>query len=157
MSGGVALRPATDADTDALRALYVDAIRTTGPEAYTPEQVATWTRGAEDAARFRAHLLGEWAVVAEGESGPLGFAALDGDRVSGLYVRGDAQRRGLGGRLLGAVVAEARRRGLQALRAEASVFSLGLFERWGFRVTEVERIVRGGVSFDRSLVMRELS
>ena len=156
MTDAAALRPATDADLDALRALYVDAIRTAGPEAYTPEQVATWTRGAESAARFRTHLLGEAAIVAEDAGGLLGFAALDGDRVCGLYVRGDAQRRGLGGRLLTAIVAEARARGVARLRAEASAFSVGLFARHGFRVTETDRVVRGGVTFDRYLVARDL-
>ena len=156
MSEAVALRPATDADLDALRALYVDAIETAGPEAYTPEQVATWTRGAENEARFRKHLLGEAAILAADADGVLGFAALDGDRVCGLYVRGDAQRRGLGDRLLTAIVAEARARGVARLRAEASAFSVDLFERHGFGLTETEQIVRGGVAFDRHLVARDL-
>lgn len=84
----------------------------------------TWARGAEDAARFRAHLVGEVSVVAGDATGALGFASLAGDRVSGLYVRGDAQRRGVGGTLLRALVAEAERRAVQTLRAEASAFSL---------------------------------
>ena len=153
MTDAAALRPATDADLATLRALYVETV---GPEACTAEQVATWTRGVERAERFRAHLLGEAAIVAEGADGVLGFAALDGDRVCGLYVRSDAQRRGLGDRLLTAIVAEARARGVARLRAEASAFSVGLFARHGFRVTETDRVVRGGVTFDRYLVARDL-
>ena len=156
MSARAWLRPATAADLDALRALFADAVRAAGPEAYTPEQVAVWARAADDAERFRTDLVGEHAVVAEDAGGVLGFANLDGDRVSALYTRGDAQRRGLGGRLLRAIVAEAERRGVRTLRAEANVFSLGLFERHAFRTVGRERVVRGGVAFERPLVTREL-
>lgn len=100
--------------------------------------------------------MGEWAVVAEDGAGLLGFGSLDGDCVSALYVRAGAQRRGLGDALLRAVVAEAERRAVGVLRAEASAFSLGLFERSGFAVTETEPIERAGVAFQRHLVARAL-
>ena len=154
-----ALRRATESDLDALRALFADAVRTTGPDAYSPEQVDLWAATAGTEAGFRRRLLGAWSVVAADAPGGrlLGFGALDGDRVSGLYVAGDAQRRGVGGALLAAVVAEARRRGVARLRAEASVFSLGLFRRHGFAVVGADRIERRGVVFERSLVELDLA
>ena len=47
-------------------------------------------------------------------------------------------------------------RGLKRLTTEASHFSRPLFARFGFRVTEVETVERGGVRIDRHRMALEI-
>ena len=51
--------------------------------------------------------------------------------------------------LLAAALAEAKRLGLTQLTTEASAFSYGLFLRYGFELTGLESVERGGVGFIR--------
>lgn len=153
----VTLRDAAPADAAALAAVFADAIRTAGPRHYTPEQVAAWSAVGADPAAFARRLLTGRTWVAEEGGAAVGFAVLcDDGRVGALYIRGDRQGRGIGRRLLEAVLGAARARGEARLYAEASAFSLPLFERVGFAVVGTERVERDGVWFERHLVERVL-
>jgi len=144
------LRPATEADLPALAALYDAAVRALGAAAYSPAQVDAWAGRGAAPETLRPVVLGAYTLVAEDATGPIGFAGLaDDGLVTMLYVRPDRMRRGVGGRLLGAILTEARRRGLPRLYTAASVFSRPVFERFGFRLDEVETVVLGGVPFER--------
>lgn len=147
------LRDATPADLPALAAIFEDAVRTAGPARYTPEQVEAW---AARSGMVAAH-VGRAArtIVAEVEGVPAGFVTLEpGGRIGMLYVRGDGQRRGLGGRLLAAAIDAADAAGLTRLRAEASAFSRPVFERAGFVVEGTRTVERGGVRFTQHLMAR---
>jgi len=151
----VTLRAGTEADAPALAALFAAAVRAAGPAHYTPEQVDAWAAAADDPRAFHARLLRHETLVAEDDTGPIGFAGLAPDgHVTALYVRPDRMRRGVGRALLGAVLARAAARGIGRLYAEASAFSLPLFERAGFTVERVEVVERGGVRFERHRVVR---
>lgn len=151
----VRLRAATAADVPTLAALYADAVRTTGPQAYTPEQVEAWRAAADEPFSFRLTVLNADVLVAEGASGIVGFCGLRADGyVSALYVRGDRQRQDVGAALLARLVAEAEVRRMARLFTEASAFSRGLFARHGFVLVEVERVERRGVPFDRYVMAR---
>ena len=70
-------------------------------------------------------------------------------RLARLAVSRKYQRKGYGGLLLAAALAEAKRLGLTQLTTEASAFSYGLFLRYGFELTGLESVERGGVGFIR--------
>ncbi|MDX1420412.1 MAG: GNAT family N-acetyltransferase [Rubricoccaceae bacterium] len=149
------LRAARPDDAPALAALFADAVRAAGPARYSPPQVEAWAAAADHPRALWHRLLRHDTFVAEDETGPIGFAGLAPDgHVTALYVRPDRMRRGVGSALLDAVLARAETLGLGRLYAEASLFSLPLFERAGFTRSHVERIERRGVRFERHHVVR---
>lgn len=152
------LREATDGDLHAFARVFADAIRHAGPDRYTPSQVDAWAASAADAEAFGRRLLAARTIVAEDASGLVGFVTFENDgHVEMLYVRGDRQRRGVGGRLLEAALAAARAAGATQARAAASAFSLPVFLRAGFEVEAAETVVRGNVRFERHRVTRRLA
>ncbi len=156
-AANVRLRPASSADVPGLAALFAESVRALGPSRYSAEQVEAWAAFAQETERFSAFILDAWTLVAEDDSGLLGFAGLGADgHVTSLYVAPAAARRGVGSRLLTALLEEAGRRGLPLLYTEASEFSRPLFGRHGFTVEEVERVERGGVLFLRYRMVRRL-
>lgn len=129
--------------------LFEQSVRRIGPQHYSPEQVEQWALGARHpgfVGQLREHH--GWVLEQSGE--PLGFVTLSQDgHLSLLYVSADHPRLGYGGLLLAAALAEAQRLGLKQLTTEASAFSYGLFLRYGFELTGLESVERGGVGFIR--------
>lgn len=72
------------------------------------------------------------ATVAIVDDRTVAFALLRGCHLTGLYVDPDMQRRGLGGRLLTALEANAAERGCKALVTYAAPDSVGFYQRLGF-------------------------
>ncbi len=150
------VRVATAADVPALAELYASSVRRLGPFAYTPNQVEAWARFADDAEAFRRYLLEPRTLVLEEHGAPVGFCGVDdAGHVASLYVRPERARGGLGSALLVAALDQAVARGVRRFHAEASVFSLPVFLRFGFTHVRTERATRDGVAFDRYLVRRD--
>ena len=78
------------------------------------------------------------------------------DRLSLLYCRGCASRRGHGNALLNRIEADALASGVWHLRTEASQFSRPLLERRGWCVEVPETILIGGVPFERYRMVKRL-
>lgn len=151
------LRPARASDAETLGFLFVDAIRTTGPEHYSNAQVRVWIASAADPGVYGRRVLQAQVTIAEDETGAVGFGALaDDGHVAALFVRGDRQRRGVGRALLAALVEQAHEGGVGRLYAEASVFSLPLFLQAGFVQMGTDVFERDGVEIGRALVRRDM-
>ena len=154
----VAIRPMAPGEEHALSRVYQDSVSGLGPAHYSPEQVAAWASFGDEREAFTDFVCVPWTVVAEDESGLIGFAGFEDDgHVPSLYVRHDRARRGVGSQLLEAVLREAESRGMDRLYAEASLFSKAVFERHGFVCERMEHSERRGVLFDRFLMARNLS
>jgi putative acetyltransferase len=97
-----------------------------------------------------------YRLVVENETGGIdAFASLDpADYISLLYSR--ISRRGYATRLLEALEAEARRRGIVRVRTAASLISHPLFLRHGYTIDYSETVDRNGVSFDRYRMSKRL-
>jgi L-amino acid N-acyltransferase YncA len=125
-----------------------------GPAAYTPAQVAAWKSFAGQSG-FRDFILGVNTYVAVIGAEVVGFCGIaDDGHVASVYVRPDRCGQGMGRKLLRWVLV--RHPGPTSGRyyAEASAFSLSLFERCGFRQIGSEQTIRDGVAFERFLVAR---
>jgi len=154
----VAIRPMAQGEEQALTRLYQDSILGLGPAHYSAEQVTAWASFGAEREAFTEFVCVPWTVVAEDETGLIGFAGLEDDgHVPSLYVRHDRARRGVGSQLLEAVLREAESRGVNRLYAEASLFSKGVFEKYGFVVERMEHSERRGILFDRFLMARTAS
>ena len=150
----MALRPIAPEDQALLREIYADAIESQAPLLYTDAQVRAWAAlawlpGVLDAT-FRE---GSGWLTTDGTA----FAILHPeDRLSLLYCRGRASRRGHGSALLKQIEADALASGTRQLRTEASQFSRPLLERRGWCVETPETILIGGVPFERYRMVKLL-
>jgi putative acetyltransferase len=133
--GACTLRPYRPDDAPALLALFRDTIRRVNSRHYSPAQIAAWASDDIDPVAWAERFTGRFVPVAEEAGRPVGFAELEADgHIDRVYVSADHQSRGIGRQLLTAVVAEARRRGLARLFAEASISARPFFEAHGFTV-----------------------
>ncbi len=76
--------------------------------------------------------------VAELEGRPVGFAALDGPELDGLFVEPELWKRGIGRTLVNAATHEARRRGL-TLTVLGNPSAREFYERCGFVADGIEQ------------------
>lgn len=153
------LRPATEADLPALAEVYIDAVRTLAPEAYTPAQVdawASWPTADPDA--FHQRLRAGHAWVAEAEGVIAAFAVYTPpDHLDFLYTRGAFARQGLATRLHRRLERIAHETGAPWLRTEASYLSRPVFNQLGYRVIQIEKIERYGETFTRFNMRKRLA
>ena len=157
MSRPVTIRRATSADAAAFTDVFRNAVSVGAASVMTPDQIDAWTSVADDATAFGERMLQSKAWFAEVDGVPAGFTTLHDDgRVGMLYVRGDRQRLGIGGKLLQVAIDAAETAGCRRLYAEASVFSHPVFIRHGFRLTGTETVERAGESFKHYLVALDL-
>ena len=150
----MALRPIAPEDQPLLREIYADAIESQAPLLYTDEQVSAWAAlawlpGVLDAS-FRD---GSGWLTTDGSAFAIRHPE---DRLSLLYCRGCASRRGHGSALLNQIEADALESGVRQLRTEASQFSRPLLERRGWVVEAPETILIGGVPFERYRMVKLL-
>jgi len=147
------IRPAVKADVPSLATLYHDTVMAHGPEHYTEAQTAAWAASTLDLAEFEHFILGVQTYVAETPNGIVGFGGLSPEGpIASLYVHQDYLGQGVGSAILQYLMEQAERDRLPRLYAEASEFSLGLFQKFGFRHYDTEVVERMGVSFTRYLV-----
>lgn len=146
------VRCAQESDLPKLAALYRQTILVNAPEHYTHAQTQIWASFSRDADQFKQFILGVTTFVAEDDSGILGFAGIGEEgHVVSTYVRQDYLRRGVGSILMQALE-QACEFKLKRLYAEASAFSLGLFQKLGFQIYDMEVVDRQGVEFQQYLV-----
>ncbi len=131
------LRPFVADDAPALAQLTLDAIRTTGAKAYSPEQVRVWSSGHHGPERIAArveagHLI---FVIADERDVPAAYALLEPDgHLDMLYCSPKHTGRGLASQLLAHADGEARALGVTKLYTEASELARAAFERAGYVV-----------------------
>ena len=153
------LRPATLADFPAIAEVYSDAVNTLGPESYSASQVKVWAAWpVAEPEEFKARIMAGHPWVAEWDGQIVAFAAFtEPDHLDFLYTRGAYARRGLATRLHGKLEALANIKGAPWLRTEASYISRPAFNRFGYRVIEIEHVERSGEVFTRFKMRKRLS
>jgi putative acetyltransferase len=144
------LRRATLSDVPALQAIFRAAVLHGTGSDYDAAQRTAWAAAADDASVFAHRIATQVFLVAtETDGTPLAFGSLESAQVAGcarcvvgdptahidlLYVHPDQHRRGLGRRLLTALVDTARSHGATRLTAHVSLTARPLFETLGFVV-----------------------
>jgi GNAT superfamily N-acetyltransferase len=129
------VRPYAPADLDACRALWAELTQW-HRELYDRPEIG----GADPGRAFDAHLerVGPDCVwVAEADREVVGLAALQGDELEPIVVRGDRRGAGFGRALARAVIEAARARGLRRLRVRPvgrNDVAIAFFHDLGFEV-----------------------
>ncbi len=147
-------------DAEALLALFRETIRRVNARDYSPEQIRAWASDEIDAASWADRFDGRFVAVAETEPNGrvVGFAELETDgHIDRFFVSADHQRLGVGRALLGAIVEEARRRGVGRLFTEASITARPFFESQGFAVLAPQTVIARGVEFHNFRMARPLA
>ncbi len=153
----ITLRPYEPSDAPALLGLFRDTIRRVNARDYDPEQIRAWASDEIDPEAWAGRFAGRFVVVAVEEGRPVGFAELEADgHIDRFYVAADFQGRGVGKAMLRALVAEARRLGLERLFVEASITARPFFEAGGFAAIARQVVTHRGVDFANFRMERRL-
>jgi putative acetyltransferase len=123
-------------DADTTFAVFQAAVRQTAATVYDPQQIEAWAGPPHpDLTGWDARRRQAATLVAEADGRVVGFADLrDDGLVDMLFVHPGAGGRGVARRLVEAIQADARARGLTVLRTFASRSAKPAFERLGFTV-----------------------
>lgn len=152
----ITIRIAQATDVPELATLYRETVQASARQYYSPAQTQAWASLAARQEVFRQFILGVTTYVAVDATGIVGFAGIAADgHVASTYVRSDRLHQGLGSRLMQTVLEHAHHHQIPRLYAEASEFSLGLFQKFGFQLYATEIVDRQGVKFTRYLVERQ--
>jgi putative acetyltransferase len=129
---GAVYRPAMRKDASRLhdirRRSIVELARPTMPEAEAQAWAAQLTLSGMER---KLHELEVW--IAELDGVIVGWGAIRGDRLEGLYAAPECAGQGIGAGLLAMIEGLMRERGIQAVRAEASSNAREFYLRRGYR------------------------
>jgi len=143
------IRPFARADTPSVVKVYRDAVQRIGPLAYSPEQIAAWSRYPTDEIDFGHRLTRGHTLVMEEDGVIYAFGQLrPRNCFAFLYTTGDTHKKGLGTQLYNALEDHAFSAGLIAMNTEVSRIARPFFEKRGFKVYEVVRNIHFGVEFE---------
>lgn len=147
-------------DAPTLAALTLDAIRSIGARAYSPEQVEVWSSGHINAGRFveRAEAGQHIYVMTDQAGAPAAYALLEPDgHLDMLYCSPDHAGRGLAVQLLAHAETQAREMGVTKLYTEASELARTPFERAGYKMVERRDFELRGVAIHNYAMEKTLA
>jgi predicted N-acetyltransferase YhbS len=143
MGDEVDLRVATESDAEAIFAVHRDSVECLCRGFYTDDQVAMWLEG-RSLASYRDAISRQRVLVATTSKGIVGFIEYAPGEIVKLFIRGSAAGKGVGGMLLRAGLAEARRDHSGPVRVESTRNAQGFYERFGFVAVDEGLFSRGG-------------
>ena len=142
------IRPATEADADAILELHVRAIRESCSWHYTEEQIEAWA-GPKKAEHYLEPIRNQRLFVAEHDGRVLGFGNYDATKneIAAIYVDPDFGGQGIGRALFQVVMGELKARGFTHVDVDASLNSVPFYQAMGCRIVEQRmHTFRPGVS-----------
>ena len=144
------VRRATLDDAEVICDVHIRSIRELCAKDYTPRQIESWTR-YKSADNYRGGMVegGEAIFVAEVEGRIIGFASLEADEITSVYVAPARISRGAGRALVEAAEAHARDQGVETIRLRSTITAIGFYQKMGYRrVEETVFVLRDGVPLE---------
>ena len=139
-----------DGDLNAILRLFYDAVHTTCLGDYTRAQVDAWADGKPDREAWARSLNEHFSLVARMDGEIVGFGDIDeSGYLDRLYVRPDAQRRGVATALCERLEAHARGK---VVTVHASITALPFFLRRGYRLLRAQTVLRRGVALNNFML-----
>ncbi|MGY5778806.1 GNAT family N-acetyltransferase [Rhizobium sp. LEGMi135b] len=125
------IRPASEADAEAISGVILAALRESNAKDYSPDIIARVAESFSPAG-VRRLMSSRTVFVAIDEGSLVGTASLDGAVVRTMFVSPSAQKRGVGASLMAAIERMARAGGITALSVPSSITAQGFYEKLGF-------------------------
>lgn len=141
----ISLRSYRPADLPAVCRLFHDTVHTVCAADYSSTELDAWAPEKVDLAAWNRALRESLCVVATAGGEIVGFANLAGDLLDRVYVQAAWLRRGVGTALVGALERAAMKRGINALRTDASITARPFFQALGYQTISPQKVSRGGV------------
>lgn len=133
-------------DVPVLAAIAQAGILELTEEDYDEHQREAWASGFDDEAALAARLTERLTLVATREGAPVGFVALEDNRVIDLlYVHPEVAGEGIGALLCDAAERLATARGAKALTVDASDTAIDFFQKRGYVPRQRNTVPRSGV------------
>lgn len=130
--GECIIRPTLPSDASEISRVIIHALRENNSRDYTPEIIARVERSFAPEA-IRDFLTTRTMFTAEIAGQIMGTASLDQNVVRTVFVAPDAQGRGIGRRLMAAVLREAEARHVAVLSVPSTVTAEPFYARLGFK------------------------
>lgn len=144
------VRSYSDADLEAVAAVFTASVHALAVADYSEEQRAAWAPQPADLRYWRERLLSLQTFVAIEGADVAGFISYEQNgHIEFLYTSPSYARRGAASLLYGRVESVLVSTGITELFTEASLVAHPFFERVGFRITEEQNAPFGGSSFQR--------
>jgi putative acetyltransferase len=151
----VRIRRALPGDIDAIYRTHCDSVEKLCGGEYDARQIAMWMDGRSPAGYLDAIARGElWVAELDGI---VGFAEIEGNEMSKLFVAGDHSGQQIGARLLDCALAAIAAGGASHARLEATLTAVPFYERQGFRRTGTGYFSRGNSTVRIEIVQMEKS
>ncbi len=151
------VRSYTDADLDAVAAVFTSSVHVLGAAAYDETQRNAWAPQPPDLHHWRKRLQPLRTFVAVQGAEIAGFISDEPHgHIELLYVAPLYARRGVASLLYGYAERALLSAGVTELRTEASLVAKPVFERFGFVVIEEQEISLRNLSFRRFAMCKPL-
>lgn len=153
------VRPYTPDDADRLGEVFYASVHEGAGRAYDAAQCAAWCPEPPSGDSWRARLQPLECVVAEDESGIVGFMCFEPETgyVDFTYVLPSAMGKGVADTLYAVCEGRLRARGVRRLTVQASELARSFFLRQGWQVLHRQEIERRGVMLHNYRMEKHLS
>ncbi|AZU03346.1 GCN5-like N-acetyltransferase [Glycocaulis alkaliphilus] len=152
------IRDYTRADADDLEAIFQSAVLEGSAPLYTIEQRKAWAARITDPSALHDRLKDQTCLVAVGDSGALGFAALQiNGHLDMLFVRPDQRRRGTAGALHDALLERAVSNGHAGLSVHASHLARRFLAKRNWQLVRTETVNLHGVTLEHHYMTLQLA
>ena len=126
------IRAGRAGDIEEIYAVHRDSVSSLCGIHYTEEQLRGWLAGRNARMYLPAIESGRLWVFEDEAAVICGFAEIDGDELTKLFIRGDRSARGVGQQLLATAVAAIRATGAAKVLVEATTNARDFYARHGF-------------------------
>lgn len=151
------IRKFTDGDATATAQIYFDAVRLGTSEYYDERQRMAWAEKVPDTDEWRGRLESQHSFVAQLNTRLVGLMTLDDHgHIDLAFVVPDLIGKGVAKVLYERIEAEALRRGIGRLDAEASYLAQRFFKRQGWSVIRQQSVVKGDVALTNFAMEKQL-
>lgn len=139
-------RKATISDLTEMQEMYIDTIKWTCKNDYSPLEIDAWVSGLNNVERWVKVIHSQFVLLAILEDKIVGYGTLkDGNYIDFLCVHKDSQRQGIADKVFNELELEAKKENSEIITADVSITAKPFFEKKGFVVKTKQKNIRLGV------------